>query len=580
MGEITGGELILKHLAQEKVSHIFGVPDFAYNPILGKLDKYGIRFITPRHEAAAAHMADAFYRASGQVAATLSGAGPGTANLVSAFATAYAEGIPIIGITAQRRYRVCYPDRGGAFQYTNQVDLFAPVTKWNVYVRDVERIPEYMQKAFREALSGRPGPVQLDVPDDVIYATLEEDDYRLAPAERYRLSTRLAADPKLVAEAAKLLAEARLPLLHFGGGVRHSWAHEEALALAEFLGAPISISPGIKGFIPSDHPLSFNVLSNANIEARKIADVVLVVGSQMGDLEFYCQPPDWGDFGAQRFIQVDVDPSVLGRSRDVDIAILGDAKRVLSDLLSELKAITKKRGMREEVRRLQQMDKQWWQEMVSLAESAPSSPVHPAKLAMEVRDFFPRDALMAMDGGNTALYAMIYHDSYEPASFFWTSKFGHLGTGIPYIMGAKLARPDKLAYVITGDSASGFNLMELESARRQNIPIIVIINADYQWGMEAPGQIMDFGGRDAMVGVTHYPIRYDKIAQAMDCHGEFVEDAREIKPALKRAVESGLPAIIQVAGDVEASTWPPGLMLFFRVFTGEGPIEEGAEETH
>jgi acetolactate synthase-1/2/3 large subunit len=122
--------------------------------------------------------------------------------------------------------------------------------------------------------------------------------------------------------------------------------------------------------------------------------------------------------------------------------------------------------------------------------------------------------------------------------------------------------------------------MELESARRQNIPVIVIINADYQWGMEAPGQIMDFGSRDAMVGITHHPIRYDKIALAMDCHGEFVEDAEEIKPALKRAVESGLPSVIQVVGDVEASTWPPGLMLFFRVFTGEGVAEEGAEAAH
>jgi acetolactate synthase-1/2/3 large subunit len=457
MGEITGGELILKYLAQEKVSHIFGVPDFAYNPILGKLDKYGIRFVTPRHEAAAAHMADAFYRASGQVAATLSGAGPGTANLLSAFVTAYAEGIPIIGITAQRRQKVCYPEKGGTFQYTDQVGLFSHVTKWNAYVPDVERIPEYMQKAFREALSGRPGPVQLDVPDDVIYATVEEEDFRLATPERYRMNKRLPGDPELVSRAAKLLAEAKLPLLHLGGGIRHSWAHREALALSDFLGAPMSISPAAKGFIPSDHPLSFNVLSEANIEVRKTADVVLVVGSQMGDLEFYCQPPDWGDFAAQKFIQVDIDPSILGRGRDVDIAILGDAKEVLADLLTELKAVTKKREMGKEVERLKEINRKWREEMIAAAEKAPSSPVHPGKLALEVRDFFPRDALMAMDGGNTSLYSMIYHDCYEPGAFFWTSKFGHLGTGIPYIMGAKLARPDKLAYVITGDSSAGFN---------------------------------------------------------------------------------------------------------------------------
>lgn len=567
MAKISVGEFILRHLAQEKVSHIFGVPDIAYARMLVNLNKYKMKFITPRHEAAAAHMADAFYRATGQIAVALSGAGPGTANLVSGFATAFAEGIPIIGITAQRRHLICYPDKGGAFQYTDQIGLFRPVTKWNVYVGDVERVPEYLQKAFREALSGRPGPVHLDIPDDILNTEVDENFFRMVPPEKYRVTTRLAGDPQLIRKAAKILTEAKLPLLHFGGGIRHSWAHQEALALAEFLNAPISISPVLRGFIPGDHPLYLNL---AAMEARRLCDVVLVVGSQMGDLEFFGQPPDWGDFGIQKFIQIDIDPTVIGRSRDVDVGIVGDAKRTLADLLEKIKTITKKREASQAVKQLQQSEKEYRQALIDLTENSPTSPVHPGKLVRETRDFFPKNALMAMDGGNTSWYCYLYHDNYEPGTFFWTSKYGHLGTGIPYIIGAKLAQPDKLAYVITGDSAFGFNLMELETARRHNVPIIVIVNVDYQWGMEAPSQLDIIGyNPEAMVGIRHHPIRYDKIAQAMDCHGEYVEDAREIKPALKRAMESGLPSVIHVVADVEANTRPLGVDLFLSVFTGE-----------
>jgi acetolactate synthase-1/2/3 large subunit len=569
MAQITGGELLLKCLVQEQVKHIFAVPDAGYNPLLGKLKDYGVRLVPPRHEAAAAHMADAMARLTGRPAVCMSGAGPGTANLVSGIATACAEGSPVVAITCNRRRPVIYPDKGGSFQYCNQIDLFKPVTKWNAVVNDWSRIPELVQKAFRMAASGKPGPAQLDVPDDILYAVGDDQTIRVAPPERYRITYRLAGNPELVEEAARMLARAQYPLVHVGGGVKHSKAAAVVRELAEHLGAVVSASAGARGVIAEDHPQCFHCLSPAVREARKKADVVLVVGTQLGETEFRGQSPDWAKPENQKIIQVDIEPEMIGLNREVDLAIIGDARRVLGDILAQVKQLTQARKPVAPIASLRQTDKAWVEELMQTANDSVDSPVHPGSMARIVREFFPRESIMVLDGGNNGLYTAHYHAIFNPDCMLWTSKFGHLGTGIPYALGAKLACPDKTVYVVTGDSASGFNLMELETAKREKLPIIVIINCDYQWGMEAPGQIMEFGGPEHMVGVAHYPIRYDKIAQAMDCHGEYVENVNDLRPALGRALDSGEPSVIHVVTNKEANTWPPGLIEFARVYSGE-----------
>ncbi|GAB4338367.1 MAG: thiamine pyrophosphate-binding protein [Candidatus Abyssubacteria bacterium] len=569
MAQITGGELLLRCLVQEQIKHIFAVPDAGYNPLLGKLREYGVRLVPPRHEAAAAHMADAMTRLTGRPAVCMAGAGPGTANLVSGITTACAEGSPVVAITCNRRRPVIYPDKGGSFQYCNQLDLFKPVTKWNAVVNEWNRIPELVQKAFRMAASGKPGPVQLDVPDDIFYAVGDDQTVRVPPPERYRVTYRPAANPELVEEAARMLASAQYPLLHVGGGVKHSKAAAVVRELAEHLGAVVSASAGARGVIAEDHPQCFHCLSPAVREARKNADVVLLVGTHLGETEFRGQTPDWAAPENQKIIQVDIEPAMIGLNREVDLALIGDARRVLEDILSHVKQLTQARKPVSPIASLRHSDKMWVEELLQTANDSVDSPVHPGSMARIVREFFPRESIMVLDGGNNGLYTAHYHAVFNPDCMLWTSKFGHLGTGIPYALGAKLACPDKTVYVVTGDSASGFNLMELETAKREKLPIIVIINCDYQWGMEAPGQIMEFGGPEFMVGVAHYPIRYDKIAQAMDCHGEYVENVHELRPALERALGSGEPAVVHVVTNKEANTWPPGLIEFARVYSGE-----------
>jgi acetolactate synthase-1/2/3 large subunit len=563
MAAMTGGELIVKYLAQEKVRTVFAVPDVAYNPILGKLKEHGIRLVPPRHEAAAAHMADAWSRATGEPGVCIAGAGPGTANLLSGIITANSEGSPVVAITAGRDSRSIYPNRSGVFQYADQPRLYEGATKWNAYVSNVKRIPEMVQKAFRMATSGKPGPVQLDIPEDVLYAEVDETQVSLPSPEHYRATRPLTADPALVKEAAALLTAAELPAIFVGGGVRHSGAWAEMRRLAEHLACPVLPGPSARGLMPEDHPLCFIPISRGATALRQQADLVLLVGTQLGQLENYGQPPMWASAEQQRLIQIDVSPEMIGCNRPVEVGLVGDARVTLAALLEEVEALTPPRSPSERLDEFRRLSDEWEKGLAALARDG--APIHPARLMTEVARFFPRDGILAMDGGMTSLFCFQYLRVFEPRSFLWTSKFGHLGTGVPYAMGAKLAQPQRPVVLVTGDSAFGFNIQELETAFREKVPFICVVSCDYRWGMEAPGQILAFG-RDNLVGLDHSRPRYDKVAEGFGCFGAFVDDPAQIRPALDAAAKSGLPAVIQVEVDQEANVWPPGLMEFSAMF--------------
>jgi acetolactate synthase-1/2/3 large subunit len=559
MASIKAGELLLRCLVQEDVRVIFAVPDGAYNSVLGKLKEYGVRLIPPRHEAAAAHMADAWSRATGEPGVCMAGAGPGTANLLSGIITARSEGSPVIAITAQCPSKDIYPDRGGVFQYADQLGLFRSATKWNTFVADPKRIPELVQKAFRVATSDRPGPVQLDIPEDVLGADVEEERLVVEQRQRYRVTQPMAADRALIKESAAMLAEATLPAVYLGGGVRHSGAWAEARRLAEHLACPVLLGTSARGLVPEDHPLCFIPLSTGGMSARREADVVLLVGTQLGQHENYGRPPIWGLPGQQKIIQLDVDPEAIGRNRPVDLGLVGDARATMASLIEEVEAISEPRSPSEKLDEFRHQTEAWERNLAGLAREG--KPIHPAKLMMEVAGFFPRDGILVMDGGNTSLYCFQYQRVYEPRSLLWTSHFGHLGVGIPYAMAAKLANPDRPVILVTGDSAFGLNIQELETAYREKLPFICVVNCDYRWGMEVPGQIRAFGAGN-LVGVDHSRPRYDQVAKGFGCFGAYVEDPAEIRPALEAAAKSGLPAVIQVVVDQEANVYPPGLVEF------------------
>jgi acetolactate synthase-1/2/3 large subunit len=560
MTEMTGGELLLKCLKQEGVTTLFGVLDGSFNTFLAKLDEYGMRFVNARHEAAAAHMAEAYARIEGKPAVVCAGIGPGAANLVSGVATAYAEGSPLIVFTGQRRRSIIYPDRGGAFQNIDLLGLFRPVTKWCAGVRDWRRLPELVRRAYLEAMTGRPGPVYLEIPEDVMRGMGDAAALDIRPS-RYDWANPLSGDPEGVRWAADWLAGSERPFFHAGTGVLWSGASHLFLDMAEHLMAGMSTSLGARGVVPEDHPRYFHPLNReALAAARSEADVVLVVGSRLGELDGWGRGPTWGDPARQKLIQVDVDPRAIGLHRPVDMAIVGEARLVLDAIWRRILERTEERLLPDSFRRYQQLTREY-EEQLRAQLASQGDLVNPGRMVQAVRDFFPREAITVQDGGNTSLWAASFNPIYTPHSYLYTAKFGHLGTGLPYALGAKLAEPERPVYLISGDGAIGFHLQELETAVRYNLPVVVVVACDRGWGMERSSQMM--AGLPGLVECDLAPgTRYDRVAEALGGHGELVERLEDLKPALERAVASGKPALVQVMVDPMANLAPPGLLVF------------------
>lgn len=561
MATISGAEALVHCLIQEGVRYVFGIPGDQCNPITDAIYRLGrkanLKFITARHEQAAAHMADAWARVTGEPGVCLGTVGPGVADLVPGVYSAWADSMPIVILGAQNQTWRSYPDHG-CTQGLEQVPLMAPITKWRALVNDVRRMPHLVQMAFRAATSGRPGPVYLDLPSNVVCDKLNTEEYPIQPPQRYRATTPPVADASLIEKTAEMLANAKFPLIHTGGGVLRSGAWEEVRKLAEYLSAPVTTSLGSRGTLPEDHPLCLIPASLGAIQAQSTADVILHVGGRMGDLDGWGKPPFWGDTNKQGFIQIDIEPQSIGVNRPVDLALVGDAKSTLNALLKAVKKETKPKKANFQLKEAQQFQQAWldgWKE----GAYSNRTPIHPLRLMREVREFFPRNAICAVDGGTTAVWAFYQNRIYEPRTFLWAADSGHLGSGVPFAVGAKIARPDVPVYCITGDGSFGFNAMEMETARRENAPIIVIIANDCCWGMIKGGQKLVYEER--YCGVDFTDARYDKLAQALGCYGERITRPSQIRPALKRAAASGLPAVLDVIVDREVHLVPPDLVV-------------------
>ena len=334
MTDVTGGELLARALANEGVTFVFGLPCPEIDPLLAALDANGIRFVTIRHEAAAVHMAEGLYKTTGQVAVVLGNPGPGSANLVPGMLTARHEGVPVLAITSQHRAGVVYPATPATFQGQDQLDLFKPAVKWNGPVFEWTRIPELVRMAFREMWAGRPGPVQLEIPGPVLYATGDPATAPIHPRNSGRASQPQPADAQL-ALAADLLLHAKAPVIFAGTGVDRARANGALIEVAERLGCPVIPSMAGRSVMPHGHGLYFHSQSPAADELRRNADVMLVVGSRVGNLDV---PFDkyWGDPAKCRVIQVDVDPRHIGVSRPVAVGIVADARATLEGLLAKL----------------------------------------------------------------------------------------------------------------------------------------------------------------------------------------------------------------------------------------------------
>jgi acetolactate synthase-1/2/3 large subunit len=536
MATITGSEVLAQALRSQGVDTLFYLMGGPMLETEAACIKLGIRAIDTRHEQAASLAAHAWTRVTRRPGVCMGCSGPGTTNLVTGVANAFTDCAPLIAIggSSPRIYLGME-----AFQEIDQVAIMKPITKRAERIYDARRIPDVVATAFREATAGRPGPVYLDLPGDVLGEKIEEESV-VYPAS-WRPAPRTLGDPAAVREAIALLARAERPVILAGSGV---WWSDGARALQDFVeatGIPFYTTPLSRGLVPEDHGLAF---LNARSKAFTEADVVLAVGTRFNWVVQYGRPPRFA--ADMKVIHVDVNPAQLGHNRAVDVPIAGDARAVLEQLRAEAEGKVQPKQYAAWTGKLRTLDAEKSAEM-DKAMSADTAPVHPLRLCKEVRDFLRRDAILVVDGQEILNYGRQAIPTFVAGHRLNSGALGTMGVGLPFGVGAKVAYPDAQVLVLHGDGSYGINAMEIDTAVRHKIPVVVVISNNGGWTANAPWtRPLPKPGRH--LGHT----RYDRVAQELGAHGEFVEKPHEIRPALERAFASGKPAVVNVITDDKA----------------------------
>jgi thiamine pyrophosphate-dependent acetolactate synthase large subunit-like protein len=566
MIRLTGAQALVRLLAAEKVAYAFGIAGGKLAPFLHALSQQqSIRYVGVRHEAAGPMMAAASYAGSGQMAVAMGEMGPGGLNLASGVGVAYGNNLPLLAITSNQHRAAAYP-HVGMFMDLDTLAVLAPLTKWNAVIHDGRRIPELVRRAFREALSGRRGPVHLDIPQDVLSGSCDyaDDEFDLEP-RRYRALVGPRPAATLVSQAVAILRSAKRPLIVAGGGVVSSGAVDAVRLLAGLLRAPVVPTQMALGVVASD---SAHFVGHGGIiagEAVKAvfeqADVILNIGCRYSSWM-------WDEHGPlarrdHQLININIDPSALGAPALHEVAMVADANLALADLLAQWQI--KSPGNvdvaceHDWLTRIRELRARYDAGLLAMAaapatdnstdnstdkstdKSTDSATMHPAALAYAVARALPTDSLAVYDGGHTTFWSNDFTPVSEVRTRFHEPGMSHLGFGLPYALALKLLHPDKTVVNITGDGSFGFSLQELDTARREGLAVVSIIHNNESWGIIRSGQRrqLDFEMGTSLAGTD-----YAAIARGFGCFGEIVRHATDLAPALARGIESGLPVVL------------------------------------
>jgi acetolactate synthase-1/2/3 large subunit len=534
MALVNGSQILARSLRRLHVDTFFYIMGGPMMAAETASVEEGLRAIDVRHEQAAAMMAHAYGRVKNTLGVCMAASGPGATNLITGVANAWADCAPLLAIGGSAPIS----QRGkGAFQEMDQVGAFKPITKWAEQVADPRRVPEFVATAVRHALGGRPGPVYLDMPGDVLYKQVEEDEVVYPEFDPGASRERPRGDPALVDDALRLLSRAERPLLLTGSGILWSAAEAELQRFAELAGIPFYTTPQGRGVIPDDHELSY---PTARATAFREADLILVIGTRINYVIGHLAPPRFN--AAAHLIQVDIDATEIGHNRPADVGIVGDARAVLGQFLDaadgkvDAKRFSAWRDHLANVEQVKRLD-------AEQAMSTDQTPIHPLRLCKEVRDFLDRDAILVVDGQEILNYGRQSIPTYVPRHRLNSGVFGTMGVGLPFGVGAKVARPDNQVLVLHGDGSFGLNAMELDTCARFKIPVVTVVSLNGGWTAD-PNR--DKTGRE--LGYT----KFHQMAEALGCHGEYVEDPTQIRPALERAFKADCPALVNVLTDWRA----------------------------
>ncbi|MEK7880132.1 MAG: thiamine pyrophosphate-binding protein [candidate division NC10 bacterium] len=539
MADMTGGELVAKVLKQAGVRHAFTLCGGHILPIYDGCVTEGIALIDFRHEQAAAHAADAYARLTRNIGVALVTAGPGVTDAVTGVANAHSARSPLLLIGGAAPLEL----KGrGALQEMEQRALLQPITKGTWTALGIRQIPEILTTAIRTALTGRPGPVFVEIPVDLLLDRVED---RLAPIPTdYLHRNPQAADPGSITRLAELLENARRPLVMAGSGVYWDGAARALGSLAERAGLPVFMNGAGRGCLPTDHPLAFSLARGFALAA---ADLVIVLGAPLDFRLGYGRPPTFAEDA--RVVMVDCDPGELGRNRPLALGLAGDIDLILEQLLGALAASTQARF--EEWRRAIGDREREEREKLLAEAGSDQVPISHYRLASEIAQVVDRGTTVVGDGGDVVGCASKFVPLHRPGQWLDPGPFGCLGVGPSFAIAAKLLHPEHRLLLIAGDGAFGLNGMELETAARFGLPLTCVIGKDGGWGQIRSPQI-SFWGEDRAVATSLPFTRYDLMVEALGGRGSLITRPEEIRPALEKALGSDEVSCLNVVLDPAA----------------------------
>lgn len=545
--KINGGDVLIKCLLEENVKYMFGIPGGQFLNMYDAIYRWGrekgIQTVLFRHEVAAAHAADAWARVTNSPGICFGTVGPGAMNLISGVGAAWADNIPVIAIIPQvnSEFQDSFTLQGNLDQMT----MFKPITKYQKSVRKIYEIPDAVHKVFREATTGRPQPVLLEIFEDAFLQEIEEDKIKILSKENYRAIEKPAIEDDLIKKALENLLTAEKPLIISGGGVSRAEAWNELKEFVEYLQIPVLTTTMGIGTIPGKSKCLLGVgVAGLGLKIIPEADVILALGCKFSWTMAHGAEPFWND--SQTLIQVDIDPSIIGRAKPLSLGINGDCKKFLIQILEKVKAEDKieSRNWLEELALLKQNNI----EKLNKKLSKDKIPIVPKRLIKDILESIDEDAILILDGGDIAVSAgeQIYdYNLRKPLSTLAAVGMGQLGVAVPYGIGAKLAKQDKQVVAIAGDGSFMINIQDLETAVRLGLKnLVYVIANNSSWGMIKSGQKLFMGKRYIDVDLPEFD--YAKCAEGFGCYGEVVTDPSDIKPAFERAKNAGKPAVLDV----------------------------------
>ncbi len=548
MSTISGAEALIRALEAEDVEVAFGVPGGAILPAYDPLLDSSVRHVLARHEQGAGHMAEGYAWATGKVGVCIATSGPGATNLVTPLADALMDSVPIVAITGQVPTTAVGND---AFQEAYTTGITMPATKHNYFVTDPDTIPDVVHEAFHIAATGRPGPVLIDLPKDILNAQMT---WRAAATELDLPGYRPTVDghPRRVKEAVELMANARRPVLYVGGGVIKAGGSEALLELANRSGIPVTTTLMGRGCFPDSHPLAMGMPgmhgTYTAITAIQKSDLLIAVGVRFDD-RVTGDPTKFAP--SAQVIHVDVDPAEIGKVRTPEVPIVGDAKRVLEQLVEAW-------GSRKTPDRADWIDqiRTWQREQPLSYDQQPDGPIKQQYVVEEIHRITGGDAIVVAGVGQHQMWASQYWKFEDPRKWINSGGLGTMGFAVPAAIGAAVGQPDELVYAIDGDGCFQMTSQELITAAEEGIPVKIAVMNNSVYGMVTQWQRLFYNERYSASQLGS-KVDYVKLAEAMGCAGLRATTPDEVAPAIEQSLAiNDRPVVVEFVVDSDEMVFP------------------------